>query len=306
MKKIYLMIIIVIIIAPLAADKYAGEIFRMGAGVDNFALGNTGLTNRTSAGLAYWNPAFLAEGKDNHFEIMHAEEYNGLLQYDVISATFGNKISFVVTRIGIDDIPLTKWDETTNRPYVYKNVNNSDLALFVGFQRNILGRNIGFTPKLAYRNLADETGFGFGLDISSYYDVSPNWIIAGKLHDIFTTQIIWSTDTSETVYPGLDLETAYSFQIPGINKTSQILAGTDIYTESRDYAATTSLGALSADYHLGLATNIHPRADLLLGYDVNMLTTGLRLNYKNWFVNYAFKYNTELDNSHRISMELKI
>jgi hypothetical protein len=306
MKKIFLIIILAITIAPLAADKYAGEIFRMGAGVENYALGNTGLTNSNTAALAYWNSAFITNNTSSNFEIMHAEEYEGLLQYDIIAATLGNKISVVLTRIGIDDIPLTAWNENTNRPYVYKNVNNSDIALFVGFTRNILGWNIGFTPKFAYRNVADESAFGFGLDLSSYYKFSQDWLVAFKLRDAFTTPILWSNDTTETVLPSIDLETAYFFRYPILNRTGKFIAATSIYTESRDESATHSFGIFSSDYNFGLSTNIHPNADFLLGYDVDTFTTGLRISYKNWFVNYAFKYNTELENSHRISMEFKI
>lgn len=306
MKKIVLIIALTSIIINIYADKYAGEIFRMGAGVENFGLGNTGLTNTGTAALAYWNPAFIDRNSSNHFELMHAEEYAGLLAYDIIAFTYQNKFSMVLTRIGIDNIPLTAWDDNANRPYVYKNVNNSDIALFMGFSRSMMGLNMGFTPKLAYSNLADESGFGFGLDISSYYLISENWISAAKIKDIFTTQIIWSTGTRETVLPSLGLETSYKFNIPAVNKSSEIILATDIYSEDRDFAATNDFGIFSTDYHVGLKTNLHDRADLLLGYDVDNLTTGIKLNFHNWIVNYGFKYNTELENSHRISVELKI
>ncbi|MFO7895929.1 MAG: hypothetical protein R6U84_03250 [Candidatus Cloacimonadales bacterium] len=307
MKKNLLVIILLILsYSFLSAEKYAGEIFRMGAGVENFALGNSGLTNSHTAALAYWNAALLAENQQTRFELMHAEEYHGLLQYDVFSAVYANKFSLVITRIGIDDIPLTAWDDDANRPYVYKNVNTSDLALFLGFQRKILGLNLGISPKMAYRNLADESAFGFGLDLSSYYRISPDWMIAAKIRDLFTTQIFWSTDTRETVLPGLDLESSYQFQIPWLDKSARLIAAIEMLSEDRDFAATHSLGIFSTDYHLGLATKVHQRAELLLGYDVENLTSGLRINLYNWHVNYAFKYNTELDNSHRISLEYKL
>src|SRR6056297_4139694 len=100
MKKYFIIIALVVLFSnSLAADKYAGEIFRMGAGVRNYALGNTGLTNSETAALAYWNPAFLVESTETRFELMHAEEYHGLLQYDVISARYQDKFSLVITRI---------------------------------------------------------------------------------------------------------------------------------------------------------------------------------------------------------------
>ena len=306
--KIIIILLFTVLTVNLVAEKYAGEIFRMGAGVENFALGNTGLTNANNSALAYWNPAFLANISQNSFEIMHAEEYMGLLTYDVAAYIFGKqaKCSVVLTRIGIDDIPLTAWNETTNRPYEYKNVNNSDLSLFVGIHRKLLGLNLGFTPKVAYRSLAEESGFGFGLDVSTYYQLSDNLMLAAKIRDLFTTQIIWTTGTQESVLPGLDMEASYNFILPIFKKSSKLIGAIEIYSEDRDFAATNSFGIFSTDYHFGFSTQVHPQADLLLGYDVNNLTAGIKIKIKKWFINYGFKQNSELENSHRISLELKI
>ncbi|MDP8203711.1 MAG: hypothetical protein P9L95_04175, partial [Candidatus Tenebribacter mawsonii] len=108
--KIVIIIIILLVALELSATKYAGEIFQIGAGVRNFALGNCGVTDVNSSSLAYWNSALLTLVNDNRFELMHAEEYSGLLSYDTAAAIWGetNKFSVVLTRIGIDDIPLTK------------------------------------------------------------------------------------------------------------------------------------------------------------------------------------------------------
>ena len=124
MKK-YILLVIVLLAVNLSATKYAGEIFRMGAGVRNYALGGCGVSDEYSFALAYWNAALLSRIDENKFELMHAEEYSGLLTYDMASAIWGieNKFSVVITRIGIDDIPLTKHEDPkdslsyANRPY---------------------------------------------------------------------------------------------------------------------------------------------------------------------------------------------
>ncbi len=317
MKHYGLTIVLVILFllpTHLIADKYAGEIFRMGAGVRNFAIGNLGLTDQNSTALAYWNPALLHRVDDNRFELMHAEEYMGLLKYDTAAAIWGtdSKYSLVITRIGINDIPLTKLENPddslsfANRPYAYKHVNNADIVAYFGISRKVGNFNLGFTPKLAYRSLAEESGFGFGADISTYWEFSDDLMLAANIRDFFTTQILWANGTHEIVRPSIDLEAKYDFNIPSLHIPSSFYLGTNIFTESRDYSSTLALGFLSMDYHLGLEIDPHDLFDLYLGYDIEFFTTGASLNINNWQINYAFKHNTELDNSHRVSIGLRL
>ncbi len=298
----------------LFAAKYAGEIFRIGAGVRNFATGNTGITNENSPALAYWNSALLAKSKINKIELMHAEEYMGLLTFDTASVIWGNenKFSFVLTRIGINDIPLTRLiDENSepdslNRPYKYKTVNNSDFVAYFGFTRKIGNYNIGFTPKIANRHLAEENGFGFGADISTYFEFS-KLIIGLKIRDFFTTQILWGNGTHEIVNPGFDLEANLGFKIPVFKIPSRLFTALESYSENRSEAAAFSVGFFSFDPHLGLEMYIHPKVDLFAGYDINNFTSGVSVSYGKLDLNYALEFDADdLDNSHRMSISLNL
>ncbi|MCK4654746.1 MAG: hypothetical protein KAU01_09895 [Candidatus Cloacimonetes bacterium] len=306
--------IIILISINLGATKYAGEIFRMGAGVRNYALGGCGVSDENSFALAYWNSALLSRVKNSKFELMHAEEYMGLLTYDTASAIWGidNKFSVVITRIGIDDIPLTKLVNPedslsySNRPYKYKSINNSDYVVYFGLSRKIGRYNIGLTPKIAYRNLAEESGFGFGADISTFFELSKKMLLGIKIRDFFTTQILWGNGTHEIVNPGIDAGLKYKFLFPIFQKNAQLFLGTEIYTEDRDTASKLSLSFLSLDYHLGCEINMHEAVDVYIGYDIDNFTTGLSLNYNNWIINYSFEQNSELENSHRVSIGYKM
>ena len=294
----------------LFATKYAGEIFDMGAGVRNFALGGCGVSDPNGIALAYWNAALLNKIDENKFELMHAEEYMGLLKYDTFSAILGKKLNlgFVLTRIGINDIPLTKLEDpdqpvsNDNRPYKYKTITNSDLVAYFGLSRKVGEYNLGFTTKLAYRSLAEESGYGFGADVSAYYDISENWLIAARLRDFFTTQIFWANGTHEIVNPGLDLETNYLYKIRGLSLPLKFYLRTSFYSEGREEAATLALGFLSFDPHLGIEIGIHPQFQIFAGFDIENLTTGFSLNIKNWLINYSFEHIPELESSHRISI----
>ena len=312
--KIVMIIMIIFVAFELSATKYAGEIFQIGAGVRNFALGNCGVSDINSTSLAYWNSALLTLVNEDRFELMHAEEYSGLLSYDTVAAIWGktNKFSVVLTRIGVDDIPLTKVPNDTlevnydNRPYKYGSVNNSDIVVYFGFARKFGKYNIGFTPKLAYRNLADENGVGFGADISTFFVLSAKTMVAVKLRDFFSTQILWGNGTHEIVNPSLDSEVNHSFILPVFNWNSTAYLRTEIFTEGRDTSSSVSLGPVSLDYHLGYEVNLHSAADLYLGYDLTNITSGLKLKINNWDINYSFEYDNELENSHRISVGLNL
>ena len=306
MKKI-MTLLLILIVANLFATKYAGEIFSIGAGVRNYALGGIGLSDAKSPAIAYWNSALLAKS-ERQLELLHAEEFNGLLKFDTFSAVFGKKnaYSVVLTRIGIDDIPLTEWNDEYKRPQKYKSVNNSDMVCYFGFSTQIKGFSIGFSPKFAYRTLSDESGFGFGADIASYVNIKANWIFAAKLKDFFSSQILWSTDNHEVVLPSLSMESNYKFSIPVAKKEAHFFLGTDIYAEGRELASTVHVGALSADFHAGLETVVSEKLSIYMGYDVSYFTGGLTAQFNRFKINYAFEQNTDLNNSHRVSIGYRL
>lgn len=318
MFKLTLFLALLICLVPvnLSAEKYAGEIFRMGAGVRNFALGNTGLTDYQTASIAYWNPALLArtEGEPASFELMHAEEFMGLVTYDTFSAVWGqeSRYSLVISRIGISNVPLTRLPDpdappsVDNQPYQYKSVTNSDYILYLGFYRRLGSYVIGFTPKLAYRYLAETSAYGFGADVSTFFDLHENILVGLKLRDFFSTQIFWENGTHEIVRPSLDVEVSYYFPTPLLNERSRLIAGTEIIAEGREEAATNYLGVLSFDYHVGLEIPIPHYVNLYAGYDIRNLTAGLSLNIGQFKINYSFKHDTEIDNSHRVSLGLSL
>ena len=88
MKKIIIALVLLITV-NLLAEKYAGEIFNMSISPRNSALGGCGLTDDDTFSPAYWNSALLTEISNNKYELMHAEEYSGLLKFDTFSGIFG-------------------------------------------------------------------------------------------------------------------------------------------------------------------------------------------------------------------------
>jgi hypothetical protein len=300
----------------LYAEKYAGEITRAGVGIRNSALGGTGLTDVKSPARAYWKAALLAELERNSltYELSHSEEFMGLVNYDSFSATWGkeSKYSLSVMRIGVEKVPLTKLpnpDEEPgidNQPYKYKSITNSDYIAYFGLYRRINSYVVGFTPKLIYRSLAETNGYGIGADVSTYLKPTENTLIGLKVRDFFSTQLFWQNGTNETVRPSVDTEVSYLFTTPLICTKSRLILSCDVYAEDRELASTNRLGLFSLDYHIGLEVPMLEYLTFYIGYDVRNLTSGLTLDINQFQVNYCFKYDTELDNSHKVSLGLKL
>jgi len=91
MKKPYTAILFLALTALLGATKYAGEIFQLSSGVQNQAMGNTGLTYGNSLAAGWWNPALLAEPGFSGVELMRVEHFEGLMQQNQLGAVFGTK-----------------------------------------------------------------------------------------------------------------------------------------------------------------------------------------------------------------------
>jgi len=316
MKKILIMLNLLMIISLCHATKYAGEIFQLGAGVRNFALGNVGLTDENTSASAYWNPSLLSKSDKMNIEIMHDEEFSGLMKYDTISATFGksNHYSFVLSRIGIDKNARTKLNDNTNyvsednQPYVSEYFTNSDYIMYFGIMRRFFDKiDLGFSPKIAYRSLGRNRGYGFGLDISSHKKISSNLLLGIKIRDLVPTQIIWENGTHENITPSLDMETRYSFYFPILNKKSNLYFRIESFSENRDYSSNLHLfNQFSADFHSGLEITFNKYLNLYSGYDVSNFTAGLSIKIKKYNLNYGFKQNSELNNCHRISIGIKL
>lgn len=288
----------------LQAEKYAGEIFYMSPGVANQAMGNTGLTNADAVSQTWWNPALLALQSSKGVELMHAEQFEGLMQYNHLSAVLGtqNKFGLVIAHIGIDDIALTKLENdslppsNTNRPFTWKRVNNNDLTAYFGISRSVKDNlHLGITPKLAYRSMAEKAGYGFGADLGLLWEINEALKLGFVTRDFFSTQVIWENGTQENVLPSANLELGLKTNITGKKIPLHLAAGLETMLEGRKEAATLYAGDFSADIHAGIAVLPIPQLKVMAGYDVDAVTTGIGILIKNLFIDYAIKLGSKED-----------
>src|SRR5579871_1787413 len=93
--------------------KYSNEFLNIGAGARGLAMASAQVASVSDATAGYWNPAALADIRDNpQLSLMHAEYYAGIGKYDFASLALPLKdnkrvLGLTVLRFAVDDIPNT-------------------------------------------------------------------------------------------------------------------------------------------------------------------------------------------------------
>jgi len=302
MKKIYILIALLTLVWALSATRYAGEIFQITSGVANQAMGNTGLTNTDALSSGWWNPALLSFAPARGVELSRSEHFEGLMEQNQASLILGKNLrgSIIINHLGINNIKLTELEDPAdslsneNRPQVWKTIGNNDFIVYGAFARQISqGFSLGLAPKLAYRSLADHSGYAFGADLGLLWLADRDLSLGANLRDFFSTQVIWENGTYEVVIPNLDLEASYGFGLLKGTVPVKLSLRTQLMAEGRGEAATLSTGLISADFHGGLSITPIQQLTFLGGYDVDCLTAGLALRYKDFGLDYAFRGNAQ-------------
>ena len=312
MKKIYLSAILLLGLSAAFATRFAGEIFQISPGVMNQAMGSTGLTDTRSLAAGWWNPALLSAPGVRGIELMRSEHFAGLLEQNQASLILGkNRSSIIVNHLAINNIKLTQLENpadslsNSNRPVIWKTVGNNDFIVYGAISRELSGKlALGFAPKLAYRNLAEHSGYAFGADLGVYYQVNDQLATAANLRDFFSTTVVWENGTYEVVIPNLDLEAAYSFRPLGLEIPLRMALRAHVYAEDRAEASMLQAGVFSADLHAGLSLSPIPPLLIMAGYDIDSITAGLSVNYRQFGLNYAFRDKAPdgLGSSQRLSL----
>ncbi len=186
--------------------KYSNEFLNIGAGARSLGMGGSAVSSTSDATSGYWNPAGLADIRDNpQLNLMHAEYFSGIGKYDFAGLAIPLKnnrsslgISFL--RFGIDDIPNTIFlIEPGGRPN-YNNIetfSSADYALLLSLasQKNILENrqlSYGGSIKIIHRNVGHfAKAWGFGIDAALRYKTG-NWSLGVVLRDGTTTYNMWN------------------------------------------------------------------------------------------------------------------
>ena len=314
-----------------AADKYAGEFLRVGAGARALGMGGAFLAVADDATAGYWNPAGLTWLSNKSVLYMHASEQHSQVQYDFIGVALpqggdpGKKsalgISFV--RLGVDDIPVTPTAEelrpgidyedgdgnpATNLPsenngrwdvgerlfldeFEFKSSN--DFAGLFSYAKELSPKfTLGGTVKAVYRTLVGHTAWGAGLDAGMTYQAADKIALAVVARDLTTTFMSWDTGTSESIPPSLSL----GGQVTQPLGSRHVLTGAaDVRVDFSSKRLDSAFGGdgMAGELHLGAEYWYHDALALRAGMNGRDLTFGAGLRRKGLGIDYAAVFNRQ-------------
>jgi hypothetical protein len=228
--------------------KYSNEFLAIGVGARALAMSNAMTSVADDATAGYWNPAALTDIEYRHqFTAQHASYFAGIANYDYFSYARAidtdSHIAFSLIRLGIDDIPDTRFLFDDNGRLNYDNIDffsAQDYAFIISYARSVglifgkpfgRGLTIGANFKVIRRKVGDfADAWGFGIDAAvkyRYYD----WNFGVMLRDITTTFNSWAINQANlaavfsqtnNALPGNTLELTLPKMIFGASRSLMI------------------------------------------------------------------------------------
>jgi len=293
-----------------AADKYAGEFLTHGVGARALGMGSAFVAVSDDVTSGYWNPAGVADVESRGLQLMHAETFGDVVNYDTGAYVhpLGNGAGLAVTvvRLAVDDIPFTDFDEDEERIY-YDAAritweSDSEMAMLVSYGRRLSDRlRVGGNLKLITKSVANYTCYGAGFDLGAKLDVWDGTTLAANFQDVTTTFLSWDTKEREVIMPTVKVGVAQRLELPSMGGVLTLAADADVRFENRALADEYHAGPVSADTHYGVEFMYRNRVGVRGGFAMGQLTAGAGLALGGFEVDYAFGKHEYLDSSHRVS-----
>lgn len=267
--------------------KYSNEFLNIGAGARGLGMGNAQVASVNDATAGYWNPAGLAQVKDNPAAtVMHAEYFSGIAKYDYAAAAVpiqDNKrtVGFSLLRFAVDDIPNTLFLVEPDGSLNYNNIqtfSSADYAFLLSVAQKIKETdnwqlNAGINAKVIYRKVGKfANAWGFGLDAGVQMHAE-RWSLGLVAKDLTSTFNAWTfkfTDkekealyltkndipvrSTELTAPRLVIGGAYNFKISSSFKLAAE-ANVDVTFDGKRNTVLSG-STVSADPHLGLEASV--------------------------------------------------
>ncbi len=310
-----LLIALLLITFSFKADcsaNYAGDFLSLGAGARALGMGNAFVVASDGATSAYHNPAGLARLQTKQMNLMHSEQFAGLINYNTVSfaAPFSADFFMGVTLLhsGIGNIKYTKLLDTTkplsedNRPEIASVEDATDYALYASAAKKISDSlNFGASVKILRRSIGPDTAFGYGIDFGMQYTLDDHWGIGMTFNDATGTTVAWDGKANDRIASTLDAGLSYTGTVPYLSGTYFLTGSMLFFGDSPDLKALRTMD-IGGEYRIG---------DILAfraGSSQGTGTFGLGIMrlplISSSSFDYAFLSDDGLDSTHRISMSV--
>ena len=304
--------------------KYTGEFLKFGVGVREMSLGGAVVSSSNPAVAYYWNPAILYRSNRSLLQMMHSEEFAGVLKYDNLSFVAGSAqkgvlgIGFI--RIGVDSIHYLQdfiqynvgGNEGEYRPdYSELKFFNSSLGALYFSISNRLKDNIlyGINVKFPYERLYKGFAWGIGLDVGILYEFS-RYSLGIIARDLTGTLVIWNDGYKELILPSFCVGVASVFMLGKTITSIEPSFCLDLSTGSKENESLFYLLFANIRARVGCEISIKKALKVRFGRDeLGDYTAGIGISVKfiniDYGVGFGGRYN-ELGVSHRVGLIVDI
>jgi hypothetical protein len=308
--------------------KYAGEFISTGVGARALGMGGAYVATGGDVTYGYWNPAGLSELNFPELAAMHSERFAGVVNYDYLAFAlpFRQTETFALSaiRLGVDDIPISaipradlQPDEQfeddqgnlrVNRPYVDRYVSDAEYAFYLSYAKMVNRTfSYGANAKFVRKGVGDNSAWGIGFDIGAIWNPWRQLLVGANFQDATTTLLAWNTGRKELIAPTLKSGISYPFSLPFLQSRLLLAGDADIRFEGREGAAQLHAGAVSLDFRLGGEISFYDIVALRLGRDdLGNFTAGAGIILSRLNIDYAFMQHTDLEDTHRISLRIRL
>jgi hypothetical protein len=192
----------------------------------------------------------------------------------------------------------------SNLVVLLREESHADYALWVSYSQQVRpGLYGGANLKMIYRDLVSTTAYGVGADLAVLVKPYPFLTLGANLQDLTSSVLFYDNGTTEIINPTTKLGAAVSHRMGDFAVS---LAGdADLRYENRKSSAQYWLGELSADTHYGAEVWYRGWLAGRLGYDQGNLTAGAGLWINQFGLDAAFLSHEELDNTYRVSLQVR-
>ncbi len=290
----------------------ADSFLELGVGARPLGLGGAFISIADDLNSGVWNPAGLPYIKKHEITSMHTELFlDTKFDYLAYGHNFGTYGSASLSWIRLettgmeqtaaafdengDPLLVKIYGESAQKVDVTGYFNLYENSFFLSYGNSIKNINFGFSLKYIDINML-QSAYGFGLDIGMLYKFE-NFIkdfrIGLKIEDIFTTPVKWSGGHIDYIPQELKL---------GISKywfNRRLLSSIDFYYILRKNH--------TVKFKAGIEFAVVPKYLIIRsGYNDGLLSFGAGLGMDFVFVDYAYILHSDLGNTHRISLSVKL
>lgn len=302
MKKALLVILVMNLVSPVMAEKFAGEFLYLGVGGRPLALGGAYTAADGDIFSAYYNPSGLVDLQGYQAAFMHSETFGSLLNHDYFAAAknhYGGVAALSLYRLGGGGILVT--EEYLGKYRVVEEKSHADYVFSLAYGRNQSRRlDWGLSAKVIHRSIAGYTAWGIGLDAGLRYRILEGLTSALVFQDLTGTILSYSNDNKETINPTMKVGLGYARYLGDFR--AMFLVDYDVRFEGRELTAQFNQGWISADTHYGLEVMFKNVVAARVGADIGDLTTGIGVHFGRFTVDLALFDHSDLDTSYRGSL----